>query len=287
MNEFLTERYKELLGKDFRILERDMEKPCPRYIRVNTLRIGERELKKRLEEKEYVLRKKMNNCFRIISSRISPGATIEHLSGYYMVQDWTSLLPPLCLEPEGLVWDMCASPGGKTSHLSELMRNKGVLLATDKGRMRALFYNTMRMCCSNVIIYKRDAKSIDFEFDKILLDAPCTGTGMIRKTKHVSDISQGEIDYLSNIQKKLIEKAISSLKEGGTLVYSTCSMEPEENEMIVQHALNNGMKIEETGFGNTGIVDPFGYELDKDIKKTTRIWPNESTGFFVAKLVKK
>ena len=92
--------------------------------------------------------------------------------------------------------------------------------------------------------------------------------------------------YTVNIQKKLIERAISCLKKGGELVYSTCSMEPEENEFIVQHASDNGMKVVDNGFEKTGIERPFGKVLDKDIRKTTRIWPFESTGFFLAKMVK-
>ena len=288
MNDFLISRYKKMLGKDFRRFHSTVKKPMPKHIRVNYTRIKEQDLKKRLEGKGFVLKKKMDNCFKITSQKISPGATIEYLSGYYTLQDWTSLLPPIALNPKKeLVWDMCASPGGKTTHLSEIMKNKGVIVATDKQKIRSLWYTVMRMCCSNVIIYKKDAREIDHVFDKVLLDAPCTGTGIIRKDKTRKDVKQRDIDYMSNLQKKLIEKAISSLKKGGTLVYSTCSLEPEENEFIVEHALNNGMEIKETGFGNTGIRKFLGQNLDKRVQKTTRIWPFESSGFFLAKMVKK
>jgi NOL1/NOP2/sun family putative RNA methylase len=288
MNRFLSYRYKALLGDGFESIQKASKMPAPRYIRVNTLRVNEEELKKRLEPKGFVLKKKMDNCFEVVSWKVSPGATTEYMSGYYMLQDWTSMLPALSLCPGNeIVWDMCASPGGKTTHLCELMRNQGILVATDKKNIRALWYNVMRMCCSNVIIYRTDARKIDFQFDKILLDAPCTGTGMMRKDMSRGKITKRDIDYMSNLQKKLVEKAISCLKKGGTLVYSTCSLEPEENEHIVQHALNNGMEIVETGFGDTGISNPFNESLDKRIGKCTRIWPVESSGFFIARMVKK
>lgn len=288
-NDFLLSRYKKMLGNEFNGFKKASQKKMPTYIRVNQLRTDEKELKKSLESRGFVLQKKMHNCFKIISGKHPIGATPEYLGGKYYIQDWTSLLPCLSLKPQPneIIWDMTASPGGKTTHISELMHNNGVVVATDKKRMRSLFYNMMRMCCSNVMIYKKDARKMDFSPDKILLDAPCSGTGTMRKNPSRGKISEKDINYFSNMQKKLVEKAISSLDTGGVLVYATCSLEPEENEFIVEHALQNGMRIMETGFGNTGIVEFEGRRLDKQVKKTTRIWPFESSGFFFSKMVKK
>ena len=287
MNSFLMQRYREILGEDFGRFKKAIMTKSPTYIRVNSLRMGEEELKKRLRKKGIVLKKKMSNCFEIKRARMSPGATIEYLLGYYFLQDWTSLLPVLSLKPKGVVWDMCASPGGKTTHISELMRNKGVLVATDKKRVRALFYNVMRMGCKNVLIYRKDAREINYMFDYILLDAPCTGTGIMRKDRTRMNVKRRDIIYMSNLQKKLVEKAISSLKKGGKMVYSTCSLEPEENEEIVEHAINNGMKVVDSGFGSSGLGSVFGREYNKQVRKSVRIWPYEGNGFFFAKMVKK
>jgi len=292
MNKFLAERYMQMFGSDFRMFEQSISKPMPKYIRVNRMRIDNDKLKKRLEKKGFILKKRMKNCFLV--KRGSPlGATTEYLLGYYIIEDWTSMIPVLALNPKGVVWDMCASPGVKTTHLSEEMRNKGVIVATDydKKRMNSLAFNCMRMGTKNVVAYNRKAEDIEYDFDGILLDAPCSGTGIIRKDATRKRVNKREIMKFQKIQKLLMDSAINNLKTGGTLVYSTCSMEPEENECVVEYAMEHGMNLEKINIEKAnamkGFTEVLGYNFPEEMKKTIRIMPYESSGFFVAKMVKK
>lgn len=276
-NEFLLRRYEEMLGSRFKEFLEASRKPLPKYIRVNTLRIKPKELRKRLEEKGFELKKVMDYCFLVKEAPISIGATTEYLLGYYFLQDYSSLFPAINLNPKPgeVVWDMCAAPGGKTTHLAQLMKNQGVIVATDVRKVKSLWYNVMRMGVTNVIIYQRDAREVKYKFDKILLDAPCTGTGILRRDPTRARVKLRDIRRASSLQKELMKTAYENLKEGGTLVYSTCSLEPEENEEVVEYALSLGFELKRAIGGEEGLLEG-----------TVRIWPFESSGFFIAKLVR-
>ncbi|MBI4142047.1 RsmB/NOP family class I SAM-dependent RNA methyltransferase, partial [Candidatus Woesearchaeota archaeon] len=225
-------------------------------IRVNTLKISIAELKKRLE-KDWIL-EQIPWCpegFWIShkKDRLDVGNTIEHVLGYYYVQEAASMIPPIVLNPKQneIVLDMCAAPGSKTSQIAQYMNNEGVLVANDvKGlRLAPLGINIQRMGITNCIITLMKGEGFkELLFDKILLDAPCSGTGTIRKSlKTINIWNPDMVKRISTQQKRLITTAWKVLKSGERLVYSTCSLEPEENEAMIDFLLknNNDVIVEE------------------------------------------
>ena len=230
------------------------------------------------------------------------GNTIEFQLGYYYSQEAASMIPPIALDPKPgeLILDMAAAPGSKTTQIAMHMENKGVIVANDVDvyRISALAENLQKQGAANVIITKVDGrkfKDFGIKFDKILLDAPCSGTGAIRKSyKTLETWSNSAIRRLSSLQKQLILSAFDSLKGGGILVYSTCSVEPEENELVVNYLLEkrDNAKIEKIEIPNLKRSEPFlewkGKKLFDDIKYTIRLWPwdNDTEGFYIAKIKK-
>src|SRR5271156_5701597 len=209
----------------------------------------------------------------------------------------------LAPQPNERILDMAAAPGGKTTYISALMRNTGCVFANDANRQRAkgLIGNIHRLGCKNVIVSNLDAKSFPKAvggFDRVLLDAPCSGTGVIGKDPSVKT-SKTERDFLMlpHMQKQLLLAAIDSVdhasKTGGYVVYSTCSVTVEENEGVVQYALQKrpNVRIVDTGlgsFGSEGFKSYMGKKFDARMNLTRRYFPHRENvdGFFVCKLKK-
>lgn len=165
---------------------------------------------------------------------------------YYIFEPCSSLVNHfLEAKEEDVVLDLCAAPGGKTSHLAILKNNKGIIVSNEISKERSLVLssNIERMGFNNVIVTNNtvdDFKVFENSFDRIILDAPCSGSGMFRKeSKMKEDWSYGKVISLSKLQKELIIKAYSLLKPGGTLVYSTCSFSYEEDEEVIKYLLAN------------------------------------------------
>ncbi len=266
-----------------------LSKKPPVTIRVNTLKITKDELVKKLERKGFVLSEHpLHEQALIVNEQpFSIGATTEYLLGYYMLQDAASMLAVSELKPKAHehVLDMAAGPGAKTTHICELMKNKGVVVAcdTNKKRLLSVKYNAQRMGCENIIglnIDARKIKELDLEFDKILLDAPCSALGTLYKNPELKNKTI-PVKRLRKLQIGLIETAIKVLKSKGTLVYSTCTVTLQENEEIVKHALNQGMKLQELSV-KAGLPGLEGLESAR------RFYPclTDTQGFFIAKMVK-
>jgi len=285
------------------------EMPLPKTIRCNTLKISPEELKKRLEEKGWKIKQPFSSYpeVMIIESDLQPGElgkTKEHLLGYYYVQEISSMMPILALQPkaEDILLDLCASPGSKTTQASAMMKNKGTIIANDKdiARISILSANLEKCGCSNVIVTRHDGvqlceklKKLNMKFDKILADVPCSGEGNLRSSpKTLLTWNIKVVERLSRIQRKIAESAISVLKEGGELLYSTCTHSPEENELNIQYLLDNyNLKIEKIQpplKTREGITDWQGQKLNPELKKACRIWPqdNSTEGFFLCKMRK-
>ena len=288
--EFFLERYKNL-GVAFEKIK------LKQSIRVNALKVSHRELRERLHERGIVLKKipYAKDGFFVEKTRFSISASIEHLQGLFYIQESASQLPVFVLDPQPgeLVLDMTASPGGKTTQIAHYMKNKGCIIATDIKKIDALNNNLERLGVQNCITYQMDAlevKKFGYEFDRILLDAPCSGNIIIDKDWYGKRSLKG-IEGISELQKKLLEAGLNVLKKNGVLVYSTCSLEPEENELVVDWALKKfNVKLEPVKtIGSNGLVNVFGRKLDKEIKKTKRFWPlrTGTQGFFIARLRKK
>ena len=225
--------------------------------------------------------------------------TIEHFIGYFYMQEVVSLLPAVVLAPQKgeVVLDVCAAPGSKTTQMSQMMHNTGLIVANDNDfmRLKPLKYNIEKCGCLNVAITNIDGRVIKGKFDKILLDAPCSSEGQIRKDwKVLSRWSEDYIKTFSNLQKQFIKHAFEILKPNGILVYSTCTFAPEENEEVVNYLLENFEnakleKIELKDFKfSEGIIEWQGKKFKSEIKKCVRVWPhqNDTGGFFVAKITK-
>lgn len=270
-------------------------------IRVNTIKTTREELLPRLQER-FIL-EPIPWCgegfwIEHKEGRLDIGNTVEHAIGYYYVQEAASMIPPIVLNPRPgeKVLDMAAAPGSKTSQLAAMMQNKGILVANDVtgDRLASLGINLQRMGVTNVLVSQHQGQNIKHvEFDKILLDAPCSGTGTIRKSlKTIRMWNPSGIKRLSGLQKKLITNAFNLLKHGGTMVYSTCSQEPEENEEIINYAVQElRMKVQkiQLPLNKSEPVTEFeGKTYTHEVKKCLRLWPqdNDTEGFFVAKLTK-
>lgn len=284
MNYFLS-RYKKM-GHDI-----DPKKiKIPQSIRVNTLKIDEKTIVKRLRDNEVDLKKiPFLKYGYYVDADFSLGSTPEYLFGYYYMQEAASQLVSEVLNPDekDIVLDMCAAPGSKTTHLSQLMNNKGTIIALDSNmnRIEALNNNMERTGCSNVMVYRKDAKYADdlgMQFDKILLDAPCSGNFATDPEwfdkREIDGIKQNAIE-----QKKLISVAAKILKKDGLLIYSTCTLEPEENEEVIEYALEKLNLVLEPIRINAGSSG-----MTERTKLCKRFWPDtdKTQGFFIAKLRK-
>lgn len=299
----MIERYIQFLGLDetLKLLEAN-ERPLIPSIRVNTLKISVLELKKRLEKKGNELKpiEWIPYGFNIVKESSNLGSSHEFLQGYYYLQNIASMLSAIILDPKpnDIVIDMCAAPGSKSTHLAQLMENEGTLILIEKNlnRIPALEVNLRRMGISNSIVLNMDAinlTNMNVKGDKILLDAPCTGEGLIRqdpsrkKSKKMKDIEK-----MSSIQKRLLTAGLKALNSGGTLLYCTCSIAPEENELVVDEVLNksNNFKIVEISknYGVKGLTNIFGVNLLEDLMFSQHLYPHlhNTIGFYFC-LIKK
>jgi NOL1/NOP2/sun family putative RNA methylase len=293
LNNTLVKRY-ATLGYTCKLI--DLKKS----LRINTLKTTEKELIPRLKKLGVKLEKIEYSDFGYYyESEFSLGAISEYLQGYYYLQEAASQLPPQVLDPtpEDTVLDMCAAPGSKTTEIAQYMHNKGTIVALDSEprRLFALRNNLERCGITNAILYKKDSRfvpDLGIKFDKVLLDAPCSGNYAIEDEFFTKKSVDG-IRERSRLQKELLKAAIRVLKKDGVLVYSTCSLEPEEDEMNIDWVLSKypEMKLVETGLkiGDQGLTETFGKKLNPEISKCRRFWPTktETEGFFIAKMVKK
>uniref|UniRef100_A0A1Q3EXB5 Putative trna and rrna cytosine-c5-methylase nucleolar protein nol1/nop2 n=1 Tax=Culex tarsalis TaxID=7177 RepID=A0A1Q3EXB5_CULTA len=306
-NEFFMELLRKLFSPNdlLEFLEAS-EVQRPLTIRTNSLKTRRRDLAQALINRGVNLDpigKWSKEGLVVYSSQVPLGATPEYLAGHYMIQGASSMLPVMALAPEEneRILDMCAAPGGKSSHIAALMRNTGVLFANDvnKDRLQAVVGNFHRLGIQNAIVTSVDGtkyREIMTGFDRVLLDAPCTGSGVISKDPSVKTTkTETDIQRCYNLQRKLLLTAIDCLsassETGGYLVYSTCSILPQENEWVIDYALRKrNVKLVPTGldFGAEGIVNFCGQKYHPSMKLTRRFYPHtfNMDGFFVAKLQK-
>jgi len=294
-----AERYYELWGERALSIAEAMERPLPRCFRVNTLKTAVPRLTKLLNKKGFQFKRVpwAREGFCLTREPFSITSTPEYLSGLLYIQEASSMYPPIALEPKPgeVVGDMAAAPGGKTSHLAQLMENEGIIYAFDVGedRLKETRLNLSRLGVTNTVLFHRSSLHIDelgVEFDKILLDAPCTGSGTIHKNpERKANRTMEDVKFCQGLQMKMLEKALSVLRKGGILVYATCSLEPEENEFVVQWVLDNfEVELLPLRHGEPALTRPFGIELNGEIEKARRFYPDKhgTSGFFVAKLRK-
>src|SRR3989344_1660835 len=308
LKEKFEQRMRSLLldEKDFYKYNEIIHHPRRNFIRCNTLKITPAELLKKLSEKWLVVQPYPEHPeIMLINQNILPGElgnAIEHILGYYYIQEVCSMMSVLALDPQPgeLVLDLCASPGSKTTQMAAKMKNSGTLIANDlkMDRIAILASNLERCGSTNTIVTRDDAINLcsklskeNIKFDKILLDAPCSGEGTLRSSQKTFLIwNEKVVKKLSRQQKKLLAFALKCLRAGGTLVYSTCTHSPEENESVVDFALKNfPVKIESINIPmkcRPGVIAWEKEDYNKEVQKTCRIYPqdNDSEGFFVSKM---
>jgi len=308
-NEFMISKLLEIFptGEIMEVLEAN-EVRRPVTIRTNTLKTRRRDLAQALISRGVNLDpigKWSKVGLVVYSSSVPLGATPEYLGGHYILQGASSLIPVMALAPqEGeKVLDMAAAPGGKTSHIAAIMKNTGFILANDakKERTKAIVGNLHRLGITNTTVCSEDGKNLpkimQKSFDRVLLDAPCSGTGVVAKDSSVKTSKDyKDMGKVTKLQKELIVAAIDCLKPnspsgGGYLVYSTCSILPEENESVVDYILKKRhVKLVSTGldFGEEGFVKFRQNRYHPSMKLCRRYYPHTHNmdGFFVAKIRK-
>lgn len=279
--------------------------PRPVTIRTNTLKVRRKELAQDLINlgvnvdpiewsKEGLI---------VYDSPVPIGATASYLAGHYILQGAGSFLPVIAMQPQAneRILDLSAAPGGKTTHIAQLMKNTGVIFANDvsKERCRAVSANCHRLGVINTVICNKDGRSFAKTmtgFDRVLLDAPCTGTGVAIKDPSVKmNRTFKDVKRCSHLQKELLLAAIdccdADSTKGGVIVYSTCSILVEENEAVIDYALKKRhVKLIDTGleFGRAGFKNFLKHRFHPSMTLTKRFYPHthNTDGFFVAKLKK-
>uniref|UniRef100_L7LZC8 Putative trna and rrna cytosine-c5-methylase nucleolar protein nol1/nop2 n=1 Tax=Rhipicephalus pulchellus TaxID=72859 RepID=L7LZC8_RHIPC len=306
-NEYLMQKFMDLFSPAelIEFLEAN-EVNRPVTIRANSLKTRRRDLAQALINRGVNLDPigKWSKVGLIVyNSQVPVGATPEYLAGHYVLQGAASMLPVMALAPQEneRILDMCAAPGGKTSHIAAIMKNTGVLFANElhKERCKAIVGNLHRLGVNNTVVCSYDGRKfpeVAKGFDRVLLDAPCSGTGVVSKDPAVkTNKEEKDILRCSQLQKQLILAAIDcadcSDNKPGYIVYSTCSVMPEENEWVIDYALKKrNVKLVPTGldFGREGLTRYREHRFHPTLNKTRRFYPHSHNmeGFFVAKLKK-
>ena len=284
----------KLLGRKEAIdlLEADMQ-PLPTYIRFNMLRRAENEILKKLGEDGIKIEKveQLRYTYKLVAARKPLTRTESFHEGLFYIQDKASCFATEAANPKpGMtLLDVCAAPGAKTTYLAQLMQNRGVIYSIDysKRRMNIWRNEIARMGVEIAVSMIADAYNplpFTMEADIVVLDPPCTSTGAFRKLPSAKwRITRRSIAKMSEIQWKMINNCAENVKSGGTLLYSTCSITVEENEMLVERFLKWHPE-----FSLSEITPKIGLPGLRGLERCRRLYPHlhECDGFFIAKMVK-
>ena len=280
----------------------EVEKICINFnqkpkliIRVNTLKTNQEELQNKLNERKIEFKKTETRNFMILKKQKSIENIDLFQNGYFTVQDLSAGLVATVLNPaEGdTVLDCCSAPGGKTTQLAELMNNQGRIEAWDihEHRTKLVEQNAQRLGIKIIETKIYDATKINTnlieKFDKILLDVPCLGLGVIKRKPDIKWQRKFEdIENISKIQYNILENCSQYLKKGGELVYSTCSILEEENQNIIEEFLEKNKEFQYSKYKNLPNYEQIKKFIIK--QKYLSIIPDaEYDGFFICKLKRK
>ncbi len=264
--------------------------PTQITIRVNTLKTTAKQLISQISKKMKIEKISYLPDGYEVTAAFNLVSTPQYLQGYFYIQEAASQIPAIILDPKPseIIADLCCAPGSKTTQIAQMMKNTGTLFSVDSNsvRLQKVQHNLERCGVTNCLLVRKDVmylSDLNTQFDKILLDAPCSGNFVIDADwfdkRSISGVQEN-----ARLQKQLIVAAFDCLKSGGTLVYSTCSLEKEENEEVVEHLL-----AQRADSALEPITFPIGSPgLTEKAKGTLRLWPSltGTQGFFVAKIVK-
>ena len=301
IREYLTSLYGKSSEKKY---EEFIKKEPSIYLRVNLLKTNKLDLINSLKKQYGIICREIENipnALKVIEGKKIVGKTLQHVTGKFYIQGLSSMIPPLVLSPSPYdkVLDLCAAPGSKTTGLGEMMNNTGTLIANEiqQSRINMLVYNIDRINLINTAVtHNRGewlSKYFTEYFDKILVDAPCSGLGIIHKKSEVNDWwSLKRAKLLGELQFKLLISAIKMTRVGGEIVYSTCTLTPEENEIVLNKFLEKyPVEVSEIKLpvkSHPGFTEYKGLNLHPSLSLARRIlpWENDSDGFFIIKLIK-
>lgn len=294
------ERYRDFIP-DWADFVEAASRPEPTVLRVRSGRIAPAELRARLSARGLRLRavEGLPDFYRVDDGPLPASLTLEHWLGlFYLQQASTGVAAPaLAPEPEERVLDLCAAPGGKTTHICELMGDRGCVVASEisESRIRGLLGNVYRLGHTNVLAVAGDGR--DFPegplFDRVLVDAPCSGEGTLRRRAGTPpNQSRSFLDFVTGAQRGLLAKAVRLTRPGGVVLYVTCTFAPEENEAVVTDALER-LPVELVPLDLAvphapGLTAFDGRRFDARLEGAARIYPHhlDSGGLFLAKLRK-
>jgi len=295
----IIERYESLVGNKSEFSE-NIKKPLKQSFRINTLKGDENRILKKLKNYDSSIKSVPWNKKGYVSELTNLGSSLEHFTGQIYIQELTSMIPPLVAKDvigRNTILDCCAAPGSKTTQMAAMMENRGHIIANDSRhtRLKSLRGNLDRLGVTNTTVTLRDFKSFpNTEADLYLVDAPCSSEGTIRKKNSVARVwKEKDYERFSKLQRGLLTKACEMAPTDSTIIYSTCTFAPEENERVVSEIINEQpvkiQKIKIDGLkSRNGITEWKKESYDKDVEKCMRIWPhhNDTDGFFVARFKK-
>lgn len=300
--EFIEEIYKNFSPRIADKILIGMAEKRLTTLRVNTIKFNMGDLLKILQEEniEYENVEWYNDALIIKNVDEKKIQNLDiYTNGYIYLQSLSSMIPPIILNPKKgeKILDLTAAPGSKTTQMAAMMENDGYILANelDKIRCERLKYNVNMQGAEIVEVINMPGENVgekySNEFDKGLLDVPCSGEGrfLVSDEKTYKNWSTKQVQDLVEIQKQLFESAVKALKVGGEMVYSTCTLNLKENEEIVNYAIKNlNVKVGEINIGIKDKAKGISKGYDSSLKNTIRVLPNKyQEGFFVAKLIKE
>jgi NOL1/NOP2/sun family putative RNA methylase len=296
----VLERYRPLVD-DYEAFRAACDRRLPYVVRVNTIKADVERTRQALAEDGTDPEPVAWNprLFRLDTTR--PGSTWAYVHGWIYVQEEVSALPATVLDPRPgeRVFDPAAAPGSKTTQLAALMDDRGTLVANDVnlGRLAALRSNAERCGVTNAAVTRQDATNYslspvgDEPFDRALVDAPCSCEGTVRKNPEALEgWSLEHVRGIAGTQKGMLRRAVQCTRPGGTVVYSTCTFAPEENEAVLSHVLEREdcrlVEFETDLETRPGVSEWEGEAYDPTVTRAKRIYPhlNDTGGFFCAKL---
>ena len=300
--EEFTQQMQQLLGKEYESLERALSQKRSLGLRVNPLKVDKHLLD--LNKNLWGINAKVEWADEGYYYRddFRPGKSPYHECGAYYLQEPSAMSVVQALDPKPgeVICDLCAAPGGKTTHIAGRMNGKGTLISNEivPERSKILARNVERMGISNCMVTNEDPASMLAHFpaffDKIVVDAPCSGEGMFRKEDAaIPEWSLSNVEMCAKRQADILDCASGMVKPGGSLVYSTCTFEPDEDERQICAFLDRHKDWDIVDTGLTGIStrgrNEWSDNNSYDMSLTTRIWPHINTGegHFIAKLVRK